>query len=72
MMFLEKSFWGSFFPDNLFKSCKIIHFLHAADQKTLKYDTDCCIPMALSLLGNALQYFPKHHWKEGSLLFTNI
>ena len=23
-----KSFWGPFFPDSLFKSCKIIHVLH--------------------------------------------
>ena len=72
MMFLEKVFWGSFFLDNLFKSCKIIHFLHAADKKNLKYDTGRCIPMALSRPGNALQYFPKHRWKEGSLLCANI
>ena len=69
MMFLEKVFEAHFF---LFQSCKIVHFLHAADQKTLKYDTDCCIPKALSRLGNTWPCFPKHRWKEGSLLFTNI
>ena len=39
MMFLEKVFEAHFFWTDCFKSCKIIHFLHAADQKTLKFDT---------------------------------
>ena len=52
MMFLEKVLEAHCFPDSLFQSCKIIHFLHATDQKTLKYDSDRGIPMALLQLGN--------------------
>ena len=52
MMSLEKVFEAHFFRTACLKVAKTIHFLHAADQKTLKFDTDRCIPMALSRLGN--------------------
>ena len=68
MMFLEKVFEAHFFRTACLKVAKSFIFY---TQQT-KYDTDRGIPMALSRLGNTLSCFPKHRWKEGSLLFTNI
>ena len=54
MMFLEKVFEAHFFRTACLKVAKSFIFYTQQTKKTLKYDTDRCIPMALSRLGNTL------------------
>ena len=54
MMFLEKVCEAHFFRTACLKVAKSFIFYMQQTKKTLKYDTDCCIPMALSRLGNTL------------------
>ena len=72
MMFLEKVFEAHFFRTAYFKVAKSFIFYTQQTKKPLNLTPIAVISMALSRLGNNFPCFPKHRWKEGSLLFTTI
>ena len=72
-MFLEKVFEAHFFRTACLKVAKSFTFYTQQTKKTLKYDTDRCVPMALLRLGNTLKMFSQTPLERGqSPLYEHI